>query len=249
MDEACADPLVITCTTAEGSIVVTVPGDASDGAVIEYASRLYEAASSAPATVTLQAAPTDDASTGDPEIAPRPRWEVAVQTKTAAEFETALAALLAASAVPGTTGITVIDGWPYVTVEQLDQFDDAFAALSSTPLFRNGGTYSLQSVADRLRIVHVPARTADVAIHEIIGIATDYPDAEVLLEAPTAGVQYPKLYVSRLTPAEVQELDVRLREPRLADADVDGFALGYVLGSLGEEGTTYVEGSFGGVPG
>jgi hypothetical protein len=55
------------------------------------------------------------------------------------------------------------------------------------------------------------------------------------------------LYVSRLTPEETVQLDVRLREPRLANADVDGYAAEYVLSSMGPEGTTYTGGTFGNV--
>ncbi|GAA2008909.1 hypothetical protein [Microbacterium ulmi] len=248
IDVLCADPLVIGCDLGGGSTIVVIDGDASDERVTEFAGRLAASPASTGAETVVLRAESGDPRILDPEVSPPPRWEVTLRPGGREQFEAALSDTLAAAAVPGATGIVVADGWPSVTVETLDQFEDVFTQLSSTRLFRAGGTYTLQSLDEHLRIVHVPARTTDEAILEIIAIARDHPDAEVLLEAPISGPQYPTLYVSRLTPAEVQELDARLSDPRLATADVDGYPLEFVLGSTGEDGTTYVAGTFGAVP-
>lgn len=247
MAEICADPFVVTCERGGGFTVVVIADDAADESVLEFAPALFTAASASPDTVTLRS-PADDATTLDPEVSAPPRWEISVDAETDAAFEAALSETLVVAAIPGATGIVTIDGWPSVTVETLDDFDDVFSRVSSTELFRGGGTYTLQSLDERLRIVHVPTRTTDEAIHEIIDIARTYPDAEVLLESTTSGPQYPKLFVSRLGPDQVQAVDARLRAPRLASADVDGFPLEFVLSSLGEQGTTSVDGTFGDVP-
>ncbi|WP_334152367.1 hypothetical protein [Microbacterium sp.] len=247
MTEICADPFVVTCERGGGFTVVVIADDAEDESVLEFAPALFTAASASPDTVTLRR-PADDATTLDPEVSAPPRWEVSVEAETDAAFEAALSETLVVAAVPGTTGIVTIDGWPSVTVETLDEFDDVFSRVSSTELFRDGGTYTLQSLDEQLRIVHVPTRTTDEAIHEIIDIARSYPDAEVLLEATTSGPQYPKLYVSRLGSDQVEAVEARLRAPRLASADVDGFPLEFVLSSLDEQGTTSVSGTFGDVP-
>lgn len=247
IEDICTDPMVLTCDTGITQPIVIIADDASDEDVTEFADRLAVAASAQSETVLLRAE-SDDSRVLDPEVAPLPRWEVTLEPGGSDQFTSDLAGTLAAAAVPGATRIVVAGGWHYVTVENLEQFEDVFTQVSSTPLFTHGGTYTLQALGENLRIVHVPSRTTDEAIIEIIHIAREFPGAEILLEAPTSGEQYPTLYVSRLTPAQVQEVDARLRDPRLADADVDGYALEYVLGSLGEEGTTYVGGTFGGVP-
>lgn len=246
LSELCADPLVVACEGGGGSTVVTVSDDASDERVIAFASLLSDSATSADDVVLRSESRAPNVL--DPEVAPPPEWEVAISPGDPQQTQATLEGVLAAAAVPGAIGVSVIDGWPYVTVQTLEQFEDVFAQVSSTPLFEAGGTYTLQSLDERLRIVHVPARTSDDAILEIIDIARDYPDAEVLLEAPVAGPQFPTFYVSGLSPAQVQELDARLRDPRLAAADVEGLPVEYVLGSIGTDGTAYVGGTFGAVP-
>ncbi|WP_243076637.1 hypothetical protein [Microbacterium sp. SS28] len=248
VDELCADALVVECRLGDGSTVVVIDGDAPSERITAFARELHSATATQPGTVVLRGS-ARDAVALDPEVAAPSAWEATVQPSESAQFDAALSGILAAAAVPGAAGIVVADGWPYVTVETLDQFETVFAEISATPLFENGGTYTLQSLDEHLRIVHVPARTTDDGILEIIDIARDHPAAEVLLEAPTSGPQYPRLFVSRLSPEEAQALDLRLRAPRLATADVDGFPLEYVLGSLGETGTTYIGGTFGAVPG
>ncbi|WP_194421738.1 hypothetical protein [Microbacterium abyssi] len=247
MDELCAEPLVLTCETGGGTTIIVVPGDAADERVTEFAHRLYDSDAAASGGDIILRGEHSDPRVLDPEVSPPPKWELTVHPGEPEQFEAALSGTLAAAAVPGAVGVFA-QGWPHVTVETLDEFDEVFTRLSSMPLFRGGGTYTLQSLDEHLRLVHVPSRTADSAVLEIIGIARDYPAAEVLLEAPESGPQYPALYVSGLTPAQAAELDARLSDPRLATADVDGYALEYVLGSLGEDGTTYLGGTFGGVP-
>lgn len=246
--ELCADDAVATCDDIPDGIVMTVSETASETETIALAGRLHDEAAPASldAGAVLQRA-SADAPVLDAEVAAPARWQVTVYPGDSAETETLLVNMLTVAAVPGTLGITVFDGWPSVTVTSLDQFDTVFDAVSVTPLFQEGGTYTLLSLDEHLRIVHVPDRTSKDAIREIVDIARDYPTAEVVLEAPIAGPQFPTLYVSRLTPDEVVRLDSRLRDPRLATADVDGHALPFVLGSTGSDGTTYTNGTFGGV--
>lgn len=247
IEELCAEPLVLTCESGGGTTIVVVPGDAADERVTEFAHRLYDTDDEETSSEIVLRGEFSDPRVLDPEVSAPPKWELTVRPAEPEQFEVALSGTLAAAAVPGAVGIFA-QGWPHVTVETLDAFEDVFTRLSAMPLFEAGGTYTLQSLDEHLRIVHVPTRTADSAILEIIGIARDYPAAEVLLEAMESEPQYPTFYVSGLSPAQAAELDARLSDPRLATADVDGYALEYVLGSLGEYGTTYLGGTFGGVP-
>nr|WP_314841813.1 hypothetical protein [uncultured Microbacterium sp.] len=246
LGEICADPLVTSCDVAGESALVVIAAGTSDDEVIALAGRTFYAASSSTSSVRLQSE-AEDPLVLDPEVSPPFAWQIDVTPADRNAFDERLREILDCADVPGTTGISVIDGWPSATVDDVELFVAVFDRLSSTPLFERGGTYTLQSLDEHLRVVHVADRTSDAAIHEIIGIARDYPDAEVLLEAPTAGPQHPTLYISRLTPPQVLEVDARLRDPALADADIDGLPLEFVLGSLGEQGVTYVSGTFGDV--
>ncbi|GAA2983238.1 hypothetical protein JOD63_000705 [Microbacterium terrae] len=248
LDQLCAETFVVACETGGTSTVVVIQEQTPADDINRLAEQLHVVAAQRAGDIVMRAE-SSEPRTLDPEVAPPYEWQISMEPGDTETFKTTVAGTLAAASVPGAVGIAVIDGWPYVTVERLEQFEDVFSRVSATPLFQDGGTYTLQSLDERLRIVHVPTRTNDDAIVEIIAVARDYPNAEVLLEAPTSGPQTPTFYVSRLSPSQQHELDMRLREPRLADADVDGYALEYVLGSTGENGTTYTSGTFGSVPG
>lgn len=245
----CAEEIVVACEAGPGSILMTVASTASDSETIELARQLHDDADAASlnAGATLQRESTG-APALDSDIETPPLWQVTVYPGDAGQAETTLRGILEVAAIPGTLAISQIGDWAYVTVADIAVFDEVFQEVSSTPLFETGGTYTLLSLDQRLRVVHVPDRTTDDAIHEVIDIARDYPAAEVLLEAPTSGPQYPKLYIARLTPEEVLHIDARLRAPHLANADVDGYAVEFVLGSTGTDGTTYTSGTLGNVP-
>lgn len=249
IDELCADDLVVACEGGDGWLVLTIGDQADEHETLDIARRLHDEAAAANlgSGATLKRESTTVAQL-DPEVQTPMRWELTVYPGEISQIELTLTDIVAA-AIPGTLGISVDGGgWPSVKVIDLSSFDEVFQTVSSTELFEAGGTYTLFALEERLRIVHVPGRTADVAIQEVIDLARSYPAAEVLLEAPTAGPQYPTLYVARLTPEEVIEVDARLRDQRLADADVDGYPLEFVLGTTGAEGVTYTGGTFGNVP-
>lgn len=248
LEALCSDRTVAKCEDIPNGVVVTIAESATEAETLELARRLHDeaAAGSLDAGAALQRFEVDVPAL-DAEVANPPKWRVTVYPGDFAEVDTVLRDTLTVAAVPGTLGIAVTDGWPTVTVASLDQFDTVFDAVSTTPLFQGGGTYALLSLDEHLRIVHVPDRTSNEAIHEIVDIARTYPAAEVLLEAPTSGPQFPTFYVARLSPDQVVQLDARLRDPRLATADLNGYPVNFVLGSTGTDGTTYTNGTFGGV--
>ena len=166
------------------------------------------------------------------------------------EIETTLATVagvLDVEEIAGTSGFSIIDGWPYVTIANVTEFSSIFDAVSATSLFAGGGTYSTNS--DHLQIVHVPTRTSAEAVHAIADIAIDYPNAEVLLQATTAGPQWPKLYVARLSTEEAAAIEARLLSPELADTDPDGLPQRFQLSVVGPEGPVYTLGTLGNVTG
>lgn len=157
-----------------------------------------------------------------------------------------LGQLLLLEKLDAAASFTVIDYWPHVSLGSIDSFAEAFREIAANPLFADGGTVSL-SGDDRLRIVWVPKRTTLSAVDAIIAISRDYPGAEVLLEATEEGPQWPTLYVARVSDDEAAAIEARLLDPSLADADVDGYGLPFILRSIGHDGPTYREGNFGGV--
>jgi len=151
--------------------------------------------------------------------------------------------------VPGASGIFAGLGWPSAEAATLDDVEPLITALASTPLFADGGTFTVPSLREHFRLVYVPAFTTMDGVREVVSVARDYPDAEVLLEAPTAGPNQPTFYVAHLTPEEATQLVARLSAPEMASASVPGAPLEFVLTSLTEQGTDSLTGTFGGVAG
>lgn len=146
----------------------------------------------------------------------------------------------------GAAELALISGWPYATIFELDDYGAVFHELSGSAVFAAGGTYTLLS-DKHLQIVHVPTRSSDESIDAIIQLAVDYPEAEILLQATTGGPQWPMLYVARLTPEQVPEIEARLLDPALADADIEGYPMPFQLTTITADGPVYTEGNFGGV--
>jgi len=174
-------------------------------------------------------------------------WTLLVFPVPAEPVEDTLRDLVEIEEMGGTAAITVTNGWPSVGIETIEDFPTLFEQISQTELFADGGDYSLVN-SDHLRIVHIPKRTTDEAVLEIVDIATAYPDAEVLLEAATAGPQWPTLYIARLTSDEASALDARLRDPKLSTADQEGYPVDYALTAIGDQGAVYTTGTLGDVP-
>ncbi len=174
-------------------------------------------------------------SIASPPPEPDPAWDDSVSL------------LLAAEHVDAVATVDVATGWPYVRFDDLDAFAAGFTTVTELEPFREGGTYSI-SESDHLTVVHVPGRSSAHFIDEIIAIALEYPDAEVLLQATTAGPQWPALYIARLTPEQATEIAARLRDPAMADADREGYPVEFVLTTIGPDGPEYTTGTVGDVP-
>jgi len=241
----CAEPVVKTCGTDPVPAGITIADGATDADVLAFADDVQAAIIDETNELTLHA-DAPEAPRIDPEVSPAPKWQFTLRPGGRTE---GLADVLAAAAVPGAMGISNETGWPSAVAATLDDVEPLIVALSQTRLFSDGGTFTVPSVDEHFRLVYVPERTSMDGVREMVAIARDYPDAEILLEAPTTGPQHPTFYVSRLTADQVATLDARLRSPQLASASADGIPLEYVLGSTGEQGTTYVTGTFGGVTG
>ncbi|MDQ1138382.1 hypothetical protein QE410_003181 [Microbacterium sp. SORGH_AS 1204] len=244
-DALCADPVVVTCEPADGPLSITVDAAAADDAVQDFAGRVQDAATQTQRELTLRA---DDPSAVqlDPEVTATPKWQFTLQPGGTVD---ALAGVLEAAAVPGASGIFAGLGWPSAEAATLDDVEPLITALSSTTLFADGGTFTVPSLRERFRLVYVPAFTTLDGVREVVSVARDYPDAEVLLEAPTAGPNQPTFYVAHLTPDEAVQLEARLSAPQMASASIAGAPLEFVLTSLTEQGTESITGTFGGIAG
>ena len=233
---------------ASRGLSVTISIAADRETVLETARVIHESADAAgwPGHVVLQRE-NPEPYDANLDMTTMPAWTLQVFPGDIDIAAVNLAALLDLEANGGVGPSTVIDGWPYVQIATLDTFSAEFHRVSALPEFAQGATYSLQN-SDHLRIVHVPTRTSDEAIDAIIALAIDYPDAEILLQATTAGPQWPMLYVARLTAEQAAAIDTRLRNPALADADVEGYPVDFQLSVITGEGPAYTFGTFGDVP-
>lgn len=186
---------------------------------------------------------------GDPalDVTPVVPWSVEVYpTAVTDSLRNRLLNILALEKIDDVVSVAVTDGWPSVTLGTIDSFAASFEALAATPMFKDGGTVSLLGEG-HLRIVWVPKRTSMHAIEEIVAIAADYPDAEVLLQATTAGPQWPTLYIAKLSADDAAAIDARLLDPALADADVEGYGLPFILTTITDQGPVYLDGNLGSV--
>ncbi|WES63712.1 hypothetical protein P0L94_14735 [Microbacter sp. GSS18] len=248
VEELCAIELVVDCSEGPSSLVVEIAGAATDEEVLEFAADVRSVAASTTsvtsATLELEG---PEAAQLDGEVTAPPKWSVQVYPAEAAPVTALLEKVFEVAAVPGTTGISLDGDWPTVTVLDISDIEWVFTTVRELPLFAEGGTYTLLPGDERLTIVHVPARMSDEAVREVIRIALTHPEASVLLEAATEPPHNPTLYVSGLTPEAVADIAERLSDPRLADADIDGYPVSFVLSTPGEDGEEYTSGTFGGV--
>lgn len=247
IDALCADQRVVACEVSTQSLLVTVGAAVSDADTAIVLSEVYLIAEQSEPEL---GAHLQRESVGAPELdaefaAPAP-WTLSVYPGSLEEAQTGLADRLAVENIAGTRGIDTSSGWPFVTIDDITQFADVFAAVSATPMFEAGGTYTLFSVEERLRIVHTPRWVMDELIGELIAISSEYPAAEVLLEAPLGGAEPPSLYISGLTPDEVTAIATRLSA--FPDGSADGVTLSYTLGTVGSDGVTYTNGVLGEAP-
>lgn len=240
----CADPIVVTCDP-DGPVGITVRTEASKDDVERFAGRLQDAVTQTQREVTLHA---DDpaAVQVDPDVSPVPKWLFTVRPGASVD---ALGDVLDAASVPGVAGVTASTGWPSAVAATLDDLEPLIASLSSTALFAEGGSFTVSSSSERFRLVYVPAYTTMDGVREVVSVARDHPDAEVLLEAPSAGPNQPTFYVAHLTADQATQLAAELSAPAMASASTPGAPLPYVLSWLSEQGTESLTGTFGGVPG
>jgi hypothetical protein len=241
---------VVAVDANDDSASVTVSATASDDEVQDAATAIRKIADVADwaGSIVLTREQTDSYDEEQDVLLPIP-WEVTVYPGDRSAIHDLLEVTLVVEKIPGVGRFGLgPDGWPYVTVLSIDTFADVFHQLSQTATFAHGGTYSLFS-DKHLQIVHIPARSSDESIEAIVQLAIDYPDAEILLQATTAGPQWPTLYVARLTPEQVKAIEARLLDPALADADIEGYPVPFILTTVGADGPVYTEGNFGGVAG
>ena len=241
---------VVAVDAHDESASVTMSATAADDEIQDAATAIQKIADVADwaGSIVLTREQTDSYDEEQDVLLPIP-WEVTVYPGDPAAIHDLLEVTLVVEKIPGVGRFGLgPDGWPYVTVLSIDSFLDVFHELSRTSTFADGGTYSLFS-DKHLQIVHVPARSSDESIEAIVQLAIDFPDAEILLQATTAGPQWPTLYVARLTPEQVTAVEARLLDPALADADIEGYPMPFILTTIGSDGPVYTEGNFGGVAG
>lgn len=188
--------------------------------------------------ITMRADPPDS-----PAASADPWWSLEVHPTTdAAVTRGALAGLLAATEVEGVVGLSFVDGWPYAALLEPDRVDERFEQLRSTPLFERGGTFTLRADQPWLKFTYVEGLTSTNLIDELAALSEEYPHSEVLLEGPGA----PRLFVARVTTAEVEAIAERLADPALvAGTEAGAGAIPWQITTADPEGPGYWEGEVG----
>ena len=234
-----------------GSATVVVADDAGEDVVLQVArdaaSLVEDAGWVGSLDLEREWLGLDDPGDPDVELPAMPAWRLSIFPDTE-RAEGDLRDLLALERL-GTVGwSSVIDGWPSVTVLRLDDFLPVFDVARRMPLLEAGGTFSFGGEG-RLGAVWTPHRATPELVEVAARLAADYPDAEVLVQAMMVEPQWPKLYVARLSPEQAPVVEQLLLDPELADVGVDGLPIPWQIGILSTDGTTYLEGNFGGVAG
>lgn len=155
-------------------------------------------------------------------------------------------AAFAGAAVEGVASVAIGTGWPEVQLVDATAFAPAHTALRELPPFTQGARYATPD--GRLILVDVPERITAEALEAIAQVAADHPTADVALEAGYDGPRWPQLYMNRVPDSELDGLLAFLNDPRLADADPEGYPIKYAIRSFTESGSTDTEGALGAVP-
>jgi hypothetical protein len=189
------------------------------------------------------AAAGDGGAAADTPASADPWWSLAVHPTTdVAVTRGALAGLLAAAEVDGVVGLSFVEGWPYAALLEPDRVTERFDELRETPLFENGGTFTLRSEAPWLKFTYVDGVTSTNLIDELAALSEEHPHSEVLLEGPG----WPKLYVARVTTAEAEAIAARLADPALvAGVEAGAGAIPWQVTSPDTDGPGFWEGEVG----
>ena len=236
---------------ADDDLTATVRATARDEVVLDTARTAHELATAAdwPGAVVLvrEAAPFDQ----EADLSSPIPWTLPVYPGEADVIAESLTTLLAVDAMPHVASVALgSDGWPTVVIDSLESFAATFRALDDMSAFADGGTYVFGGEQPRLSVVHLAERMSPETVEVVIRIAVEHPLAEVELQSLTSpGNRWPQLYVARLTPEEVLAVAARLRDPALADADLDGYPIPFFLSTIpGPDGPVETVGTFGDVP-
>jgi hypothetical protein len=247
LDEIADLPGVESVDDYTSELVVRIAADATDDEVIAIGVAANAAATGEARAGRVMLNRVGEGLPTEGDMLPVEPWSVDVLPAAPEEVERRLTGALEVEALGLGTSLFVGSDWPSVMIDPAADFGEAFARIAETDLFTDGGTYRSGS-GEHLTIVHVAERTTVEAVQTIAAIASDYPTAEFILQATEEGPQWPHLLVAGLDAQQGAALDVRLREPDLADADPEGFAQQFQLTVTGPDGPTYIAGTLGDVP-
>jgi hypothetical protein len=147
-------------------------------------------------------------------------------------------------AIPGVNRVAITADWPYLQTAGAVQLGTTYPQVQQSELFSSGGSYS--TADGRVRLIDLPHRVSDATITAIIGVAAAYPQAEIALEAPLEGEQWPQLYLNHVATNEAAVITEMLTWSPLAAERVDGYAIPFFMRVSAPDGQTDVSDLIGG---
>ena len=153
-------------------------------------------------------------------------------------------AAMEARAVSGVRTVAILDGWPSLAAVGAADLAGAYDEVHQFALFSSGGSYG--TMDGHLRLIALPHRVSPATLKTVILVAAAYPQADVALEAPLEGEQWPRLYLNRVTTEEGTAITAILTATSLAGHRVEGYAVPYFMRVSSEDGQEDVFGLIGG---
>jgi hypothetical protein len=155
-----------------------------------------------------------------------------------------VAAAMEARTIPGIRTVAILGGWPSLATINAMELADAHADVHELELFASGGSYN--TMDGHLRVIALPHRVSPATLVTIIQLAAAYPQADVALESPLQGEQWPQLYLNRVTADEATAITATLTARSLAADRVENYAVPYFMRVHGPDGQSDVSGLIGG---
>ena len=153
-------------------------------------------------------------------------------------------AAMEARAIPGVRTVAIHHGWPSLATVGAGDLAGAYDEVHQFALFASGGSYG--TMDGHLKLIALPHRVSPATLKTVILVAAAYPQADVALEAPLEGEQWPQLYLNRVTTEEATAITAILTATSLAGHRVEGYAVPYFMRVSGESGQEDVSGLIGG---
>ena len=181
----------------------------------------------------------------DPDLPARPAVMIDLYPTVWESPGASVRAALDAFALETVQQVSIVAGWPFVTVEDAADLAPVITELRTWDLFGQGASYSTADLESRVRIVDIPELVSASAITTITALASTYTLGNFWLQSPITGPKAPTLYIDKVTEDEATAIQAALLDPGLA-ADNSGIrGMPFVISWVGPSGRIDLTGALG----